>query len=109
MCVRQSSACFSPPYRSNLQNQRPHTWEEHTYKPSSTFCDQCGAIMYGLDKQGVKCSGEQDVSGSRNREHLYSLAERTPAAKNSLATFALLLLLPPHIDFQSYARCTLLH
>ena len=39
------------------QNQLPHTWVNHTYKPSSTFCDQCGTIMYGLQNQGFKCDG----------------------------------------------------
>ena len=41
-----------------FQHQKPHKWVTHSYKPSSTFCDQCGTIMYGLQNQGFKCDGK---------------------------------------------------
>lgn len=39
------------------KNDLPHSWEVHTFKPSSTMCDHCGTILYGLQNQGLKCKG----------------------------------------------------
>ena len=42
---------------SVCQARSPHTWVEHSYRPGSTMCDQCGSILYGLSYQGMKCDG----------------------------------------------------
>ncbi|XP_050438733.1 serine/threonine-protein kinase D1 isoform X2 [Adelges cooleyi] len=35
---------------------RPHTLAVHSYK-TPTFCDYCGQMLFGIVRQGLKCSG----------------------------------------------------
>ena len=44
-----------------LQALRPHPWEVHNYKPGSTTCDHCGSMLYGLQRQGLKCKSKTTV------------------------------------------------
>lgn len=47
-------------HRGELQAQKPHKWEHHSYIPNfSTFCDHCGTVLHGLYQQGLKCSGTE--------------------------------------------------
>lgn len=36
---------------------RPHTLYVHSYK-APAFCDDCGEMLWGLVRQGLKCEGE---------------------------------------------------
>ncbi|XP_071745821.1 calcium-dependent protein kinase C isoform X4 [Lepeophtheirus salmonis] len=47
--------CPGVDHGADSDHRKPHTWVNHTFKPSSTFCDQCGSILYGLTNQGFKC------------------------------------------------------
>lgn len=35
---------------------KPHTLAVHSYK-TPTFCDYCGQMLFGIVRQGLKCSG----------------------------------------------------
>lgn len=35
---------------------RPHTLYVHSYK-APAFCDDCGEMLWGLVRQGLKCDG----------------------------------------------------
>ena len=44
----------------------PHDWTLHTYKPSSSFCDHCGTVLYGLTDQGLKCACKLESVSEKN-------------------------------------------
>lgn len=35
---------------------KPHSLGVHSYK-TPTFCDYCGQMLFGIVRQGLKCSG----------------------------------------------------
>jgi hypothetical protein len=35
---------------------KPHSLAVHSYK-TPTFCDYCGQMLFGIVRQGLKCSG----------------------------------------------------
>lgn len=43
---------------ADLSDIRPHMLDVHSYK-APTFCDHCGVMLFGLVRQGLKCSGKQ--------------------------------------------------
>ena len=51
---------------TSYQNQMPHDWTLHTYKPSSSFCDHCGTVLYGLTDQGLKCACKLESVPEKN-------------------------------------------
>lgn len=51
MCV-----CPSAQAKAEDFQIRPHTLYVHSYK-APAFCDDCGEMLWGLVRQGLKCEG----------------------------------------------------
>lgn len=43
---------------------RPHTLYVHSYK-APAFCDDCGEMLWGLVRQGLKCEGRRAAGAGR--------------------------------------------
>lgn len=54
--------------RERFKVDVPHRFRPHTFM-SPTFCDHCGALLYGFFKQGLKCE-DCDVNCHRKCEKL---------------------------------------
>lgn len=53
--------CFPPALATAEDFQiRPHTLYVHSYK-APAFCDDCGEMLWGLVRQGLKCEGTTTV------------------------------------------------
>lgn len=53
--------CFLPALATAEDFQiRPHTLYVHSYK-APAFCDDCGEMLWGLVRQGLKCEGTTTV------------------------------------------------
>lgn len=52
--------CFSPAAQATVEDFqiRPHALYVHSYK-APAFCDDCGEMLWGLVRQGLKCEGER--------------------------------------------------
>lgn len=46
---------ISAPGQDDIPLVRPHALAVHSYK-APTFCDFCGEMLFGLVRQGLKCS-----------------------------------------------------
>ena len=76
---------------------RPHTLYVHSYK-APAFCDDCGEMLWGLVRQGLKCEGknvetrrQQEAGGDFNffRGHVMMSLRLTPVVPLILNQFTL--------------------
>lgn len=68
--------CFLPALATAEDFQiRPHALYVHSYK-APAFCDDCGEMLWGLVRQGLKCEGTTTVVHTCS--HVTSLRVATP-------------------------------
>ena len=87
VCLSVCLLCFQCPALATVEDFqiRPHTLYVHSYK-APAFCDDCGEMLWGLVRQGLKCEGG---SASATEKHTHTHTEETsmsPIPQNVLET-----------------------